>query len=127
MKGDFKKAKEISAATKIKVLERQQYKSISGVNLYGKTIEFHHVRPRSSSGVGYEWNIVAITADEHRDLTDKKDIKVNGKERYTWEEFDILCRNHLKRKYNGWTYERCKYQKGFEISDYGVTRNESNW
>ena len=127
MKGDFKKAKDISVRTKLAVLERQKNKSISGVSLYGKTVEFHHVMPRGSSGVGYEWNIVAITADEHRQLTDKKEITVNGRNRYSWKEFDILCRNHLKLHYDHWSYEKCKYQKGFEEEDYGVTRNESNW
>ena len=114
------KVKEISLETKIKVLERQNQKSISGVSLLGNYTDFHHVRPRSDSGVGYEWNIVAITREEHRALHDKQDIKVYGRPRYTWQEFETLCKNHLKLHYANWTYEKCKYQKYKEESDYGI-------
>lgn len=119
MKGDYTKAKEISQRTKEIVLKRQNYRSIGGETLYGQ-IEFHHVRPRSDSGVGYEWNIVALTSQEHRNLHDKQKIKVYGKERYTWQEFETLCRNHLKLNYPNWTYELCKYHKYWDIEDYGI-------
>lgn len=122
MKGDFTKAKEISTETKIAVLERQGYKSISGVSLYGKAFHFHHVRFKSDSGVGYEFNIVAITAEEHRLYHDRKNIKVNGRDRYTWQEFETLMRNHLKMNYTGWSLEACRYHKYFKEEDYGVIR-----
>ena len=122
MKGDFNKAKEISPKTKAIVLDRQYNKSISGVNLYNKEVEFHHVIPRSSSGVGYEWNVVALTSEEHRDYTDHRPIKVNGREYYTWEEFDTLIKNHLKLRYSGWSEKLCKYHKGWEKEDYKVIR-----
>ena len=121
-KSNLAKAKEISQATKEKVLERQGYRSISGVAL--NTADFHHVIYRSNSGIGYEWNIVAITPDEHRWLHDKQPIKVNGRNRYSWIEFEILMKNHLKLKYNGWTEEKCKFHKYWNEEDYGVTRRK---
>ena len=110
MASKLTKAKEISETTKKIVLERQNNKSISGVPLTIQTADFHHVRPRSSSGVGYEWNIVAITREEHRLLHDKQDIKLYGRTRWTWQEFETLIKNHLKIKYHNWTWEKCKYQ-----------------
>lgn len=120
VKGKFTKAKEISDATRRLVLERQGFKSISGASLMLGNVEFHHVRPRSSSGVGYEWNIVALTFEEHRALHDKQDIYVNGRKRWTCDEFETLIKNHLKLKYHNWTYEKCKYQKYWEIDDYEI-------
>lgn len=120
MKGDFTRAKEISLETKEKVLKRQNNKSISGVSLYNKSIEFHHYVERSSSGVGYEWNIVAITSEEHRQLHDKVNIKVNGHDYYTWQEFETIIHNHLLLNYRGWGIEKCKYHKGWKEEDYGI-------
>lgn len=119
MKGDYTKAKEISQTTKEKVLKRQNGRSISGAALLTQ-VEFHHVRPRSDSGVGYEWNIVALTPAEHRQLHDKVNIRVNGRDRYTWQEFETLCRNHLKIRYPNWTYDLCKYHKYWSEDDYGI-------
>lgn len=119
-KSKFTKAKEITDKTKRAVLERQGNRSISGATLTLGNTEFHHVRPRSSSGVGYEWNIVAITSEEHRQLTDKVNVKFYGRDRYTWQEFDTLIKNHLKIYYPNWTYTKCKYQKGYEVEDYGI-------
>lgn len=124
MKGDYTKAKEISQETKEKVLKRQNYRSIGGEMLYGQ-IEFHHVRPRSASGVGYEFNIVALTPQEHRNLHDKQNIKVYGRDRYTWQEFETLCRNHLILHYNNWSYEGCKYHKYWKEKDYGIVARDS--
>lgn len=119
-KGDYTKAKEITLQTKEKVLKRQDYKSISGISLAGKQVEFHHFVARSSSGVGYEWNIVAITFDEHRRYHDGNNIQVNGRDRYTNDEFTTLMRNHLIRYYNDWSIDKCKYKKGYEEKDYEV-------
>lgn len=118
--GDYKKAKDISPETKEKVLKRQEGKSISGVTLYPYNTEFHHFRLRSDSGVGYEWNIVAITTDEHRRYHDHLPIKVNGRERYSWDEFNTLMRNHLVLRYIGWEWDKCKYHKYWKEEDYGV-------
>ena len=123
-KSKLTKAKEISFETKQKVLDRQGSRSVSGVYLAPYNIEFHHVIPRSSSGVGYEWNIVALTKEEHRLYHDHCSIPVNGKERYTWLEFDILMKNHLKMRYEGWSEEKCKFRKYAEESDYKVTRKD---
>ena len=123
-KSKLTKAKEISQETKQKVLERQGFRSISGVALTNNNCEFHHVIYRSAEGIGFEWNIVAITFDEHRWLHDKQDIKVNGRNRYSWIEFEILCKNHLKLNYEGWTEQRCKYHKYWSEADYGVIRRE---
>lgn len=120
MKGDYTKAKEISLETKEKVLKRQNYKSISGVSLSGKQIDFHHYVSRGCSGVGYEWNIVAITFDEHRRLHDGNNIQVNGRDRCTPQEFETLIHNHLIQKYKGWSKDKCKYHKGWKEEDYEV-------
>ena len=122
-KSNYTKAKEISLKTKENVLKRQSNKSISGASLYNSNVEFHHVVFRSSSGVGYEWNIVALTSDEHRALHDKKGIEVNGRVRYTWQEFNTLIRNHLKIKYPNWSEEKCKYHKYWKEKDYEIECN----
>lgn len=114
------KAKEVTEQTKRIVLERQGYRSISGATLKLGATEFHHVRPRSSSGVGYEWNIVALTSEEHRLLHDKKKIKYYDRDRWEYEEFETLIRNHLKINYPNWSYKACKYEKGYEVKDYGI-------
>lgn len=121
-KSKLTKAKEISFETKQKVLDRQGNRSISGVYLAPWNTDFHHVIYRSASGCGYEWNIVALTKDEHRWVHDHQSILVNGAKRYTWDEFNILMKNHLKLHYDGWSEERCKVRKYAEESDYGVTR-----
>ena len=117
-------AKEISQATKEKVLDRQGYRSISGVALTPYNVDFHHTVYRSSSGIGYGWNVCAITKEEHRWFHDKQPIKVNGRNRYSWIEFEILMKNHLKLKYNDWAEEKCKYHKYWNEEDYGVTRRK---
>lgn len=123
-KSKLTKAKEISYETKCKVLDRQGNRSITGVMLSPFNVEFHHVVPRSASGIGYEWNIVAISKDEHRWYHDHANIRVNGKDRYTYLEFEILMKNHLKKMYTGWSEEKCKFRKYVEEKDYGVTRRE---
>lgn len=123
-KSKLTKAKEISQATKEKVLERQGNRSISGVALTPYNVNFHHTVYRSLSGVGYEWNVCAITAEEHRLFHDKQGIPVNGRPRYSWIEFDILMKNHLKICYEGWTEEKCKFHKYWSEEDYGVTRRK---
>lgn len=124
MKSKLTKAKEISYETKMKVLDRQGNRSITGVMLSPFNVEFHHVVPRSASGIGYEWNICAITKDEHRWYHDHANIQVNGKDRYTYLEFEILMKNHLKKMYIGWAEEKCKFRKYAEENEYGVTRRE---
>lgn len=119
-KSNLTKAKEISQETKVKVLERQNYKSISGVALTPYKAEFHHVIYRSSSGVGYEWNIVALTSEEHRCVHDKQPIKIYGRERYSCEEFETLMKNHLKINYPNWSEEKCHYHKYWKEEDYGI-------
>ena len=76
-------------------------------------------------GVGYEFNIVALTPQEHRNLHDKKKIKVYGRDRYTWQEFETLCRNHLILHYDNWSYEGCKYHKYWKEKDYGIVARDS--
>ena len=123
-KSKLTKAKEISFETKQKVLDRQGNRSISGVYLAPWNTDFHHVIYRSASGVGFEWNIVALTKEEHRWVHDHQPILVNGAKRYTWDEFNILMKNHLKLHYEGWSEERCKVRKYADEKDYGVTRKD---
>ena len=124
MKSKQTQAKEISEATKQMVLDRQHYRSISGVALTAYNVEFHHVVPRSSGGVGAEFNIVAITHEEHRLYHDHCNIPVNGRDRYTYKEFETLMKNHLKLNYDGWSESNVKYKKYKEITEYGITRRK---
>ena len=113
------KIKEISIATKREVLERQGNRSISGV--YIPDIEhgsFHHVISRGCEGVGLAFNIVCLTPEEHLWVHDSSPIKVNGRKRYSAEEFETLMKNHLKLRYPNWREEYCKVQKHFEEEDY---------
>lgn len=122
-KSRLTKAKEISQATRKAVWERQNGRSISGVYLQPNSTEYHHVIHRSGSGVGYEWNIVAITSEEHRCVHDRQPIKIYGRLRYTCDEFEALMKNHLKLNYNGWSEEKCRYRKGMQEQDYEVKRS----
>jgi len=117
------KAKEISPKTRKTVLERQKGRSISGVYLMPYSTEFHHFIYRSGSGVGYEWNVVALTSEEHRAVHDHQPIKIFGRERYSADEFEILMRNHLKENYTNWSEDLCRYRKGWNEEDYEVKRN----
>lgn len=118
-KSKLTKAKEINVETKQIVLERQGYRSISGVYIpdihHG---EFHHVIGRGNEGIGLAFNIVALTPDEHRWYHDHADIKVNGRKRYSYLEFEILMKNHLKIEYPGWREEYCKFHKYWDEEDY---------
>lgn len=118
-------AKEISIETKRAVLERQGGQSISWVALSIETASFHHYISRGSGGVGYEWNIIALTPEEHRAVHDHQPIKVYGRERYTWSQFKTLMRNHLIINYEGWSEDKCKYQKYLEKDEYGVRRRKN--
>jgi len=120
----FNNTKEISDKTKKAVLNRQGFRSVSGAFLNEQSASFHHYIPRSASGVGYEWNIVALTFDEHRAVHDHQPIKVNGRVRYTWEEFHTLMHNHLSLRYEHWSEDKCKYIKRFTEEEYGVERKD---
>ena len=117
-KSKLTKAKEISFETKQKVLDRQGNRSVSGVYLAPYNVEFHHVIYRSDGGIGLPFNIVALTKDEHRWVHDHQPILVNGRKRYTWDEFQILMKNHLKLRYPHWSEEACRYHKYWDEQDY---------
>ena len=110
--------KDISEETKKYVLERQHGKSISGAVLSNYNVSFHHVVSRGNQGVGFDFNVVAITFDEHRQFHDGQNIKVNGRDRYTPEEFETLMWNHLKLNYSGVSKETNTYHKYWEEEDY---------
>lgn len=122
MKGDYTKAKQITPRTKEIVYKRQGGRSITGVYIPYGSGDYHHYVERSSGGVGYEWNIVLITREEHRCYHDHSKIKVNGRPRYTFKEFETLIHNHLVKHYEGWTFDKCLYKKYKEEADYGVVR-----
>lgn len=117
------KITEISQETRKIVLERQNNISPLGQWL-GRGVEFHHVCTSGlgEKGVGYEWNVVALTPEEHRCITDHKPIFINGKQRYTYEEAITLIKNHLKMNYGKWSEDKCKVHKGWEEKDYGIKR-----
>lgn len=120
----FKEAKQITTDTRRAVLERQNYKSISGRYLTEESASFHHYVERSSSGVGFEWNIVALSFLEHRAVHDGQPIRADNSRRviYTHKQFVDKIREHLKENYEGWSEDKCKFHKGWEIEDYGFTR-----
>ena len=118
----MKKEQEITDKTKEAVLKRQKNRSISGVYLQKGNINYHHFISVGASGVGYEWNIVALTPLEHRQLHDGSPITINDKPRYTNAEFKTLIRNHFILNYLGWSEKACKYKKGKKINDYGVRK-----
>ena len=120
--GKYVEAKSITLETRKTVLERQNHRSISGAYLTEGTASFHHFVERSSGGVGYEWNIVALTFEEHRAIHDHQPIKVGRRVLYTYDQFITLIRNHLIISYDGWTEDKCKYRKYLEESEYGVVR-----
>lgn len=113
------KQTEITDDEKEIVLKRQNYHSISGVYL-GTDIhncDFHHVvnSGLGIKGVGYEWNLVALSRNEHRLLHDHQNIG-----RYSYLDFIIICKNHLKLRYANWNEDKCKVKKGYSKDDYGV-------
>lgn len=111
------KMKEISFATKCQVLDRQGNRSLTGV--YLSHPYFHHVVERGNgSGVGLAFNIIALTFEEHRAVHDHQPIMVNGRQRYSWDEFQILMKNYLKIQYPKWTEEACHIHKYWEEQDY---------
>lgn len=124
-KSNLTKVKEITIETKQKVYDRQHGRSITGAFCPIEYGSFHHFIGRGVGGHGYEWNIVMLTFDEHRSYHDKKPIKVNGRDRYTIEEFETLMRNHLVMNYANWSVENCKVHKYFEEADYGVIRRNA--
>lgn len=117
------KQTEITQKTKADVLIRQRGMSISGAWL-GNNVNFHHVigTGLGEKGVGYEWNVIALTPEEHRWVHDHQPIKVGNHVRYTYEEFITLMKNHLKINYPNWTEEKCKVHKGWEEKDYGIKK-----
>lgn len=122
MKGDFTKAKSISPKTKKAVWERQRGKSI----LSGKPITISecccHYIARSASGVGYEWNIIGLTFEEHRALDTYKGINIGSSVVLPNSVAKNVIKTHLMSNYDGWSEEKCKYIKYFEEKDYEVNR-----
>lgn len=119
---NYTKAKSITLETRKAVLDRQGNRSISGAYLTEGTASFHHYVERSSGGVGYEWNIVALTFEEHRAVHDHQDIKIGKRVLYTYKQFITLMRNHLIINYENWSEDRCKYKKRLLEEEYGVVR-----
>lgn len=117
-KSKLTKAKEISYETKVKVLEEQGNRSITGVYLAPWNTDFHHIVYRSSGGIGLSFNIVALTKEEHRCVHDHQPIPVNGKIRYSWDEFNILIKNRKKLLYPHWSEEACTFHKYWDEQDY---------
>ena len=117
-----KQAKSISLETRKSVLERQHYRSISGRYISESNASLHHFVERSSGGIGYEWNIVALTFEEHRAVHDHQPIKMGKRVLYTYDEFQTLMRNHLIINYENWSEQKCKFQKRLTEEEYGISR-----
>ena len=111
------KMKEMSFKTKCEVMDRQCSRSLTKVYLSHPS--FHHVVERGAgSGVGLAFNVVALTFEEHRAVHDHQPIIVNGKQMYTWDEFQIVMKNYLKVQYPAWTEEACHIHKYWSEQDY---------
>ena len=123
MPNSVKQQTDISNDTRQIVYERQKGFSPFG-NWLGTSCDYHHVvnSGLGVKGVGYEWNIVALTREEHRSIHDKQPIKVNGIKKYSYDEAITIIKNHLKINYIGWGEEKCKVHKGFDKEDYKVIR-----
>lgn len=117
------KQTEISNETRQEVYQRQKGFSPFG-NWLGNSCDYHHVvnSGLGVKGVGYEWNIIALTREEHRSIHDHQPIKVNGLIKYTYEEAITIMKNHLKICYPNWCEEKCKVHKGWEIKDYKIIK-----
>lgn len=120
MPNSVRQQTDITDEEKQIVLKRQNYKSISGVWL-GTNIhncDFHHCinSGLGIKGVGFEWNLVAITRQEHMAIHNH-DKKIG---RYTYDEFITLIKNHLKLNYINWCEEKCKVKKGYTKEDYEI-------
>lgn len=114
--------KDITKETRESVRKRQENYSLTGV--YLNEAEFHHFVTRGSQGVGYEWNIVALTPLEHRQLHDGADITLpDGTKLFTNKAFKSFIRTHLKESYRGWSEDKCKVHKGWNKEDYHIERN----
>lgn len=132
MKGDFKKAKEISKETKIKVWERQRGRSLFApykpitidmccCHYVSRTGNDRHGKS-GSAGVGYEWNIFGCYQtpwDNEHDLFD--DGKKIGN--LTNDEAVSVVENHLKFNYLNWERDKCRFHKGWSEEDYMITRS----
>ena len=113
----------ISDLTRKHVRERQNNFSPFG-NWLGQSCHFHHVigSGLGEKGVGYEWNVIALTCEEHMAIHQHQPIKVYGLVKYTYDEAITIMKNHLKTHYPNWTEKKCKVHKGWEASDYEITR-----
>lgn len=126
-KGDYTKAKKITQKTKQAVYERQKGRSIlSGIPISISMCCCHFVGRGEKSGVGYEWNIVGLTPEEHMFLDQNKPMwfYINGNVKaLTNAEMQQKIEQHLKENYIGWSREKCSYHKYWEEKDYEVYRN----
>lgn len=123
MVSDFQKAKDISLETKIEVLKRQHNRSLaSDKYLTLDMADFHHFITRGQSGIGYEWNIIAITREEHIALHSGNKVG-----RFENKDFDIYVQNYLLKMYKHWSRDVCKYHKWYAPKDYGVERRLEYW
>lgn len=125
-KGDYTKAKQITMDTKKRVWERQGGKSV--ISNYPITVEMcccHYIGRGEDSGVGYEWNVVGLTPEEHQLLDQNKNLVRNGRVWYTNEQMQTIIRNHLIENYVGWTREKCSYHKYWKEEDYKVIRRKN--
>ena len=106
MPSKYTKAKSISLKTKYEVYDRQHGLSL----LSGKPITLAqcccHYLNRGRGGVGFCWNIMALTTDEHRKFDLHQDI-----DGMSHEECCRIIEEHFKQHYVDWSIERCKYKK----------------
>ena len=120
VKGDYTKAKGITLQTKEKVFKRQHGRSLLSNIPITVNQCCCHVLGRGRGGVGYEWNIIGLTYNEHRLLDENKPI-------YGVSNDEVVERikDYLRSEYDGWSEEKCHYHKYFKEADYGVTRRNS--
>lgn len=115
--------RRINEITRQNVRKRQDFRSITGIWLGESGGHMHHFISRGRSGVGFEWNLILMTDDEHQQYHNGGLVRVNGTNIvYTHEEFTDKMRDYLISQYDGWSEERCRFHKFWEYKDYKVQR-----
>ena len=108
---------EISQKTRRKVMERQDGLSITGRSL-GNGVNYHHIVSKGSEGVGYEFNVIALTPDEHIEYHRGSSILTEHKGKLNRKEFDQFIDDYMKQIYSNWSRDKCKYVPGWTEEDY---------
>ena len=98
-------------------MERQDGLSITGRSL-GNGVNYHHIVSKGSEGVGYEFNVIALTPDEHIAYHRGSAVLTEFKTIRNRKEFDQFIDDYMKNFYPNWSRSKCKYVPGWSEEDY---------